>query len=440
MLVFAAQAVEEKTSPVEKVIELLEDLKGKVTADLDAEGKAMTEYLEYCDFEAKDTQFAITTGTREIADQEAVITDCSAKVEGYESEISSLSSEIASKETEVTEAKEIRAEERKDFMGAERDILTTIDELSRGQVTIKKGGSSFLQEPEKLKILTTVMDKIVSAEWLDAGSKNRITKFLQSTAAAGDGDELSLKAQMAQPQAKVDSYSSHSGGILDTLVDMQEKAEASLSELRKKEMKEAHANQMTVMSLTDSISLLKQKLSDATARKATSAEEMGKAKGEVAGMQKSLAADEEYLTSLNTECKEKSSEWDDRKASAAGELEAIAKAKEILSSGVKAAFVQVAAGRPFMETNHKAAKRGRVSGLLRDLAKKFHSFALMEMASRAQLDPFAKIKGLIEDMVTKLVNEANAEAEHKTFCDEEIGKSTKSKEEKMMSMDEFQSR
>jgi chromosome segregation ATPase len=62
------------------------------------------------------------------------------------------------------------------------------------------------------------------------------------------------------------------------------------------------------------------------------------------------------------------------------------------------------------------------------------------MASRAQLDPFAKIKGLIEDMVTKLVNEANAEAEHKTFCDEEIGKSTKSREEKMMSMDEFQSR
>merc|ERR1719183_1858879 len=96
---------------------------------------------------------------------------------------------------------------------------------------------------------------------------------------------------------------------------------------------------MTVMSLNDSISLLKQKLSDATARKASSAEEMGKAKGEVAGMTKSLAADKEYLQSLHTECSEKSSEWDDRKASANGELEAIAKAKEILSSGVKAAFV-----------------------------------------------------------------------------------------------------
>jgi len=439
MLVFAAQAAEQKTSPVEKVIELLEDLKGKVKADLDAEGKAMTEYLEYCDFEAKDTEYAIKTGTREIADQEAVITDCSAKVEGYESEISSLSSEIASKETEVTEAKEIRAEERKDFMGAEKDILTTIDELSRGQVTIKKGGSSFLQEPGKLKILTTVMDKIVSAEWLDAGSKKRITKFLQSTAAAGDGDELSLKAEMAQPQAKVDSYSDHSGGILDTLADMQEKAEASLSELRKKEMKSAHTSSMTVMGLEDSITLLKKQLSDATGRKASTSEEAGKAKGEVAGMTKSLAADKEYLTSLNTECQEKSSEWDARKESAAGELEAIAKAKEILSSGVKAAFVQ-RSSHPYGESSHKAQKRTKVSTLLRDIAKKFHSYALMEMASMAQVDPFAKVKGLIEDMVAKLLNEANEEASHKAFCDEELAKSSKTKEEKMASMDEFSSR
>lgn len=376
-----------------------------------------------------------------------MITDAEAKIEEYESEISSLTSEIASKETQVAEANKIREEEHADFVTTERDILTTIDELSRGQVTIKKEmsllqveGRQPLFAAKNLKALENVMNKIVNAEWMDVGSKKRLTKFLQSESAQGDSDELSLKAQMVQPQAKVDQYESHSGGILETLVDMQEKAEASLSEARKKEMKGAHATEMTVMSLTDSISLLKQKLADATARKASSAEEMGKAKGEVAGMAKSLAADKEYLTSLHTECQEKSSEWDERKESAHGELEAIAKAKEILSSGVKAAFVQELTARPFGESNRKVAKRGRLSGLLRDLAKKFHSYALMEMASRAKLDPFAKVKGLIEDMVSKLLNEANEEATHKSFCDEEISKNSKSKEEKMMKMDDFQSR
>ena len=65
---------------------------------------------------------------------------------------------------------------------------------------------------------------------------------------------------------------------------------------------------MTVMGLEDSITLLKKQLADATGRKASTSEEMGKAKGEVAGMTKSLAADKEYLTSLNTEYQEKSSE------------------------------------------------------------------------------------------------------------------------------------
>merc|ERR1719201_1315883 len=64
----------------------------------------------------------------------------------------------------------------------------------------------------------------------------------------------------------------------------------------------------------------------------------------------------------------------------------------------------------------------------------------MEMASRAQADPFAKVKGLIEDMVTKLVNEANEEASHKQFCDEELAQSTKSKDEKTMRMDDFGAR
>merc|ERR1719487_815113 len=40
----------------------------------------------------------------------------------------------------------------------------------------------------------------------------------------------------------------------------------------------------------------------------------------------------------------------------------------------------------------------------------------------------------------KLLNEANEEASHKAFCDEELSKSSKTKEEKMASMDEFSSR
>merc|ERR1719191_1563406 len=56
------------------------------------------------------------------------------------------------------------------------------------------------------------------------------------------------------------------------------------------------------------------------------------------------------------------------------------------------------------------------------------------------MDPFAKIKGLIEDMISKLLKEAQEEATQKAFCDEEMGKSNKAKAEKTLTLEKLQSR
>jgi len=44
-------------------------------------------------------------------------------------------------------------------------------------------------------------------------------------------------------------------------------------------------------------------------------------------------------------------------------------------------------------------------------------------------DLFGKIKGMIADMITKLEQEAQAEAEEKAYCDEEMAKTEAKKEE-----------
>merc|ERR1711972_43807 len=45
------------------------------------------------------------------------------------------------------------------------------------------------------------------------------------------------------------------------------------------------------------------------------------------------------------------------------------------------------------------------------------------LAGRAAQDPFAKVKKMIDDMITRLLEEANADAEKEGFCDTEMGKS-----------------
>merc|ERR1711972_538615 len=42
-------------------------------------------------------------------------------------------------------------------------------------------------------------------------------------------------------------------------------------------------------------------------------------------------------------------------------------------------------------------------------------------AMKSNQDPFAKIKGLISDMIARLESEADADASHKAYCDKELG-------------------
>merc|ERR1719421_1520250 len=224
---------------------------------------------------------------------------------------------------------------------------------------------------------------MIEANWVNKKDKAVVQSLLQSTETDGDED-LSL-----QPQAKTSSYEGHGGGILDTLADMKEKAEATLSDARTAEMSG---------------------LENAKA----SAEE------DLAATKKTLADDEKYLEELTMSCSMKAKEWATRQKDAAGELAAIAKAKEVLESGVKV-FLQVSSKAKVH--NVEADKRARVTDILKKIASKDHSYFFTQLRSEATEGPFDKVKGLIEDMIARLEKEAAEEADAKAFCDKETSES-----------------
>merc|ERR1719267_118370 len=100
----SAQAV----SPVQKVVELLDECKAKVQKDLDAEAKAMEEYTTFCDDELTAKGYAIKTAERSIADLTADVEDASAQIAEEADEITSLGTEIAAKDKELTKAHMVR--------------------------------------------------------------------------------------------------------------------------------------------------------------------------------------------------------------------------------------------------------------------------------------------------------------------------------------------
>merc|ERR1712037_236891 len=143
-------------------------------------------------------------------------------------------------------------------------------------------------------------------------------------------------------------------------------------------------------------------------------------------------ADQKYLDDLVATCEQKATDFESRQQLRTEELEAI----EIISSGAVSGnadkylptLVQtsLASLRADMQTTHQR----RAAVYLQDMAKQLDSRVLSAVAARVAADPFRKVKKMIKDLITKLMEEANEEAEHKGWCDTELSTNEKTRKEK----------
>jgi chromosome segregation ATPase len=451
-LLTTGEAASSKGSAVQKVIELLGECKAKVLKDLDAEKAAMQEYTAFCDNEVKDKMYAIETATKGIEEAKATIADSKATVATADDEIATLGTHIAAKEKELAAAQKVRAEEHDNFVAAEKELVTSIDQLGRAVTVLKKGGA-FAQMragrmDQKSAQAIQAIGTIIESQWVGAGTRKTLKSFLQASAQAKEAADDDLTFD--QPQAKQVAYESSSGGIIQTVEEMQGKAEDTLSELRKKEMTENQSFQMLEGGLKNEISHAKEKLSSNTKLKAGATQAGEEASGELTATEKTKATDEDYVTTLKQECQAKAVEYEETMKSGKDEIAAITKASTILSEGVTA-FVEVkstthrSSSRARFsadddDSDDQAAARDKVVSIFKNLSQERHSYVFAQLAEMAASDPFVKIKGLINDMIEKLLKEAQEEATHEAFCQEEMGKSKKSQADKTMKLDKFSTR
>merc|ERR1719484_133056 len=293
-----------RVSPVAKVIELLDELTGKVKGDLAAEETMMEEYSTWCDKESNEKEDAITSHKRTIGDLESEIADATARISELGTEVEELAGKISGAETDLAEATKLREEEKATFAASETELVDTVDSLERALVVLKRGQTSFLQarDQEAMKKMTMSLSKIIEANWVNKKDKAAVQSLLQSTSTDGDED-LSL-----QPQASTSSYESHGGGILDTVSDMKDKAEATLSDARKAEMEANHEYEMLKQNLETQISTMKKRMSAATTEKSGLEDAKAGAEEELASTKKTLADDEKYLEELKQSCSMKAQE------------------------------------------------------------------------------------------------------------------------------------
>merc|ERR1719498_1772218 len=192
-------------------------------------------------------------------------------------------------------------------------------------------------------------------------------------------------------------------------------------------MNSKNAYDMVQQDLIDSIENANTDIEEKTASKEAKLEKKAMDKKELASTEESKAADEDTLNNLDTECKQKTLSFEEKQQLRADEIAAIAKATEILSDGRTAAggdHLELAqSGTAFVQTERSDRFLGQTEGIHRQLreflageAQRLHSKNLGLLSEKIGADPFAKVKKMIDDMITKLLEEANADAEKEGWC------------------------
>jgi hypothetical protein len=235
--------------------------------------------------------------------------------------------------------------------------------------------------------------------------------------------ELTGFLEEGQPQAIVSNYESKSGGILNTIQNMQDKNAQLLAALRDKEMSARHDFELLMQDLKNTEESKSEQM--AAAKEAgAKAEADGKAAEAVASeAAEALAADKKELADTQNGCDSAAKEWSARLAEATEEVQVLGQAAEILSG--KFGSTALLQTRVTKRDSKEFQRREKASALLRQLGRKYNQYGLIQAAQSATDDAFVKVRGMITDMIAKLEEDARKEASKEAKCKADKAKGEK---------------
>merc|ERR1719305_744732 len=440
LLAAAAPALGEATNPIQKVLEMLSDLQAKVIGEGKDSQKVYEEFSEWCEDSAKDLQFEIKTGKAQVAELTATINEETATIEALTTKIDELAASIATDNADLKAATEIRAKEAAEFSAEEKELVEVIDMLERAIAILEKemSKSASMLQMKRANNVAQALSIMVDAAVFSAADASHLTSLLQSNQELADSEE---DAALGAPAAAV--YEGHSGGIIETMEGLLDKAKNKLDDARKTETTNLHNYELLKQSLEDEVKFASADMDKAKAGKSEAEEGKATAEGDLDVTSKDLAADVSSLADLHHECMTKAEEFEEETKSRGEELKALAEARRVIKEATGGAtsqtyglaqvsFVQLSSSTDL--ANFEAVR------FVRDLAQKQNAPALAQLASRmssaiklcAQTgdDVFAKVKGLISEMIERLTAEGEADASHKAYCDKEFSETNAKKDDK----------
>jgi len=412
-----------EVTPVQKVVQLMQGMLNKGKTAKHNEQVQFAAYKQFCDDTTVEKQRAIKEATERIEILKA-------DIEKYTSDAAQLTKDIAGHDEDIAvwtgdkkAATKVRQLEKADYDTMHKDYSESISALERAIAVLKKQSYDRKQAASFVQVSSLRELTLIPIE-----AKKAIDAFLAEDPTEG----LAVSA----PEAYGYEFQSH--GIIEMLEKLLDKFIAERTTLEKEEMNTKHSFDMLMQDLAAQIAQAEQDRDEKATIKAKKLEAKAAAEGDLAETTETRNADQKYLDDLNATCEQKSADFQSRQQLRAEEIEAIEKAIEIVASSAVSGnadtylptFVQVQSSLASLRSGTESTNMQRAVTFLRDQGMKLDSRVLSALAQRASDDPFGKVKKMIKDLIVRLMEEANEEAEHKGWCDTELSTNEQTRKEK----------
>jgi hypothetical protein len=458
VLLSTSTKVRADVTPVEKVITMVEELQAKVSAEGKAEAATYDKFACFCKSKTDEKVKAIAEEEQTVKDLQAEITSLSADRDTLDQNIQDLTTEIAQYEEDIKTSAAVRAEEKATFEAALLDVTKSVTQLEKAVETLK--ASALLQGKSSTSALAHAQGIMKTA-------------VNMADAMGMVEDNSGLFAFMQQPvmDVPVADYEFHAGDIIGTVEKLLKGFRDKKVELETTEAKAISDYERSQQSMKHMLKAAKESLEEKNKERTMTTESIATAQGDMTNMNAVLNDDRTYLKDLTIKCELKAKQWDQRSSMRASELSAITQALTVLTGQVatqaekvgeggrsamiqeggedddlQVSFVQKAAVvKSALRLVKKAGVvpsrsdedviRTKLIAIFKNAGKKFKSPVLSTLAIKVAEDPFVKIKGMIQEMIEKLLEEEADEANHKGWCDEEISKTVKARDYRLQDIE-----
>jgi len=432
----------ESVTPVQKVLTLLQGMVEKGKKEKHDEQVQFAAYKQFCD----DTTVEVT---RSIAEANEKMDKLQSDIQKYEEDAARLGIEIEGHDEDLSawqgDAKassSVRTIEHQDYVETHKSYTESIQALKDGIKTLEAQNHDVAQSAAALAQISsaTRFSSLVPAD-----TKEAIDRFLNR--GQSDLELLEQETSQGQRQPEAAAYSSATDGLIDMLKKLISKFEDEQTELMKSETEARQAFELLEQDLKTYIETATKARIEKSEGKATALESAADSKAELSDTTATRDDDAKYLADTTATCETKSSDFEARQALRAGEIEAVEKAIEILSGDSVAgaaekhlpAMLQTKKPASFVQLRSvaKDPSQVQVAAFLNDQAQRLDSRILRALAVRVTEDPFKKVAKMIKDLVVKLMEEANGEAEHKGWCDTELATNEQTRKAKTEDVEEL---